>query len=82
MADFQVPTAGGAGIRGTITLGPDNNLWFAELAASKIGRITPSGSIVEFPLAKNSSPMGIVAGPDGQVWFTESDSNKLGSIAP
>ena len=33
-----------------ITTGPDGNLWFTEFAASKIGRITPTGTITEFPI--------------------------------
>jgi virginiamycin B lyase len=50
---------------------------------NKIGRITPSGAISEFPIAtKSSGPVGIVAGPDGNLWFVESDVNKLASIAP
>ena len=33
-----------------ITAGPDGNLWFTEAAAT-IGRITPAGTVTEFPLA-------------------------------
>ena len=41
-----------------ITTGPDGNLWFTEFGAGKIGRITPSGSITEFPIPTAGS--GIV----------------------
>src|SRR5260221_6830523 len=55
-----------------ITAGPDGNVWFAESGGNKIGRITPSGSITEFPTpTKSSGPWGITTGPDGNVWFTE-----------
>ncbi len=50
--------------------GPDGKMWFTE--ADKIGRITPSGEITEFPLpTPDSAPMGITTGPDGNLWFTE-----------
>ena len=66
-----------------ITLGPDDNLWFTESNPSKIGRITPSGQITQFPLSDHSSaPSGITAGPDGNLWFTESRARKIARIAP
>ncbi len=34
-----------------IASGPDGALWFTERAAGKIGRLTTSGSLMEFPLA-------------------------------
>src|SRR4029434_521993 len=54
------------------TSGPDGTLWFTETEAATIGRITPQGTIVEFPLPDpESRPTGIVAGPDGNLWFTD-----------
>ncbi len=57
-----------------ITAGPDGNLWFTESGGNKIGRITPSGQITEFPLptgiTKPYYPIGITAGPEGNLWFT------------
>jgi streptogramin lyase len=72
----------------TITTGPDGNLWFTEAAGNKIGRITPAGSIREFPLpttcndSMGCGPAGITAGPDGALWFTETIGNKIGRITP
>jgi streptogramin lyase len=75
-----------------ITTGPDGNVWFVEtnsnsFAISKIGRITPSGTIREFPLptleseaGKTSGVTEITAGPDGNLWFA--DANKIGRITP
>ena len=69
--------------RTAITAGPDGNLWFTEEGANKIGRITPSGRITEFPIPTASSgPDGITAGPDGNLWFTEGAANKIGRITP
>src|SRR2546422_8481106 len=66
-----------------ITAGPDGNLWFTELNGNRIGRITPTGVITEFPLpTANSGPQGITAGPDGNLWFTEFNGNRIGRITP
>jgi streptogramin lyase len=52
---------------GAITTGPDGNLWFTEFYSRKIGRITPAGSVTEFPVVGN--PREITTGPDGDLWF-------------
>jgi streptogramin lyase len=74
-------------VSNSITVGPDGNLWFTEglletstTQSDKIGRITPSGSITEFSLPANSSPVEITAGPDNNLWFTEYHSGKIGRI--
>ena len=67
---------------GGITAGPDGNMWFTETFHSgvvavpplggAIGRITPTGTVTEYPLpTAGSSPRGIAAGPDGNMWFTD-----------
>jgi virginiamycin B lyase len=60
-----------------ITTGPDGNLWVTEAAPGRaaIARITPAGSVTEFPLPNTietdfAQPEDIVTGPDGNVWFT------------
>ena len=64
-----------------LTAGPDNNLWFVDQKKNglfTIGRITPSGTIKEFPVGKNAGPFQpyyyalaqIAPGPDGNLWFT------------
>lgn len=66
-----------------ITAGPDGNLWFAEMAGNKIGRITPKGEITEFPVpTTDAQPYGVVTGPDKMIWFTESGAGKIGRIDP
>ena len=75
------------GVR-AITIGPDGNLWatvaalLAPDAVNMIARITPSGTITEFPVPTLNSSLagGILAGPDGALWFAEEDSNKIGRI--
>ncbi|MBK9964401.1 MAG: hypothetical protein IPP07_05665 [Holophagales bacterium] len=51
-----------------IAVGSDGALWFTEPGASKIGRITTSGSITEFPVSAAAS--AITSGPDGALWVT------------
>ena len=54
-----------------IVEGPDGNLWFTEQGTDKIGRMTPSGTLTEFPIPNsNVMPYGITNGPDGNLWFT------------
>ncbi len=63
-----------------ITSGPDGNLWFTEIWANKIGKITTAGSITEYPLPQTYAVFGIAAGTDGALWFTESGVNRIGRI--
>ena len=52
-------------------------------SGNKIGRITPTGTITEFPIPTASSqPVGIAAGPDGNLWFTEYNGDQIGRITP
>src|SRR5207253_463404 len=66
--------------------GPDGAMWFVEMGADQIGRITLEGLITEYPLPSRSrvhaNPEGITAGPDGAVWFTEALTYRLGRIDP
>lgn len=73
---FLVPDA----IR--ITSGPDGNLWVTQNGATNaIARVTPSGTVTEFPIpTPNAQPLGITAGNDGAIWFTEKSANKIGRI--
>jgi streptogramin lyase len=69
-------------IPNSIAAGPDGNVWFTENLGDAIGRITPSGTITEFPISPNGGgPVDIAAGPDGNLWFTE-DHGAIGRITP
>ncbi len=52
-----------------IAAGPDGALWFTEPKAKRIGRVTTTGKLSEFPVT--GEPTGIAAGPDGALWFTD-----------
>lgn len=64
-----------------ITAGPDNNIWFTELVANKIAKITQAGKITEYriPTAK-SNPISITVGRDKALWFTQRAGNKIGRM--
>jgi streptogramin lyase len=69
------------GIYEAMTAGRDGNLWFTDVGTNSIGRITPSGTITEFPIPTGDAvPTGITAGPDGNLWFTECVGNKIGRM--
>jgi uncharacterized protein (TIGR03437 family) len=65
-----------------IVAGPDGAVWFTEYGAGKIGRITTSGVLTEFPVPTVSGalPYGIAAGPDGALWFTDLGTNAIGRV--
>jgi virginiamycin B lyase len=80
----EVPTPTAGAYPEFIAAGPDGALWFTEFPPSpspgKIGRITTSGTITEFPLPTNSRPYDITAGPDGNLWFTDAGTGQIGQI--
>jgi streptogramin lyase len=67
ITEYTLPSTGIGG--STITTGPDGNLWFTEYTTSKIGKVTTSGAVTEYPISGGCSPGGIVKGPDGNLWF-------------
>jgi hypothetical protein len=83
----EYPISNVVGDISTLTVGPDGNLWFSEGRGpgvlghfgyypgtpAEIGRITPAGSITEFPLAPDLSPYylsALTVGPDKNLYFT------------
>ncbi len=63
-----------------IVEGPDGNMWFTEQFGDAIGRITPNGTVTEFP-EPYTDLLGITAGPVGNIWFT-ARSGAVGRITP
>ena len=61
--------------------GPDGNMWFTGRSGNEIGRVSPSGSVAEFPLPAGSLPAGITTGPNDRLWFAESGSREIASIS-
>jgi virginiamycin B lyase len=66
-----------------IAAGPDGSLYFAEMAANKIGKLAADGKITEYPIpTADAGAYGIVAGPDKKIWFTQSTGDKIGRLDP
>jgi virginiamycin B lyase len=83
MTEFSITEVGEV-----LTVGPDGALWFTELAsggahqlAGKIGRITVSGEISEFPLPTAGVLPGLITtGADGALWFTTAAMNQTAPV--
>ena len=65
-----------------IVAGPDGALWFSEISANKIGRISTAGAITEFPVTRSASGnlQCLAAGPDGAIWYGRGGLNGSGGI--
>ena len=79
IVEFTLPPldAGGVHYPVDIAMGADENMWFTESNGQRIGRITPDGTIAEFPAVYG--PQGITAGSDNALWFAT--QGKIGRIA-
>jgi len=83
ITEFSTGISAGAEPYG-IAAGPDGNVWFTELGANRIGRITPAGAVSEFSagISAKAGLNGIAAGADGNLWFTEQSLDRIGRITP
>jgi streptogramin lyase len=72
ITEYPLPTADS--FPTMIASGADGNLWFLEDRAHQIGKITPGGTITEYPVPNvgnfSVELVGISTGPDGNMWFT------------
>ena len=80
--EFKIPTANSQ--PWGVAVDAQGNVWFAETAGNKIGRLDPTtGGIAEFKVpTQNSQPWAIAVGDDGTIWFTERVGNKIGRLDP
>jgi streptogramin lyase len=60
----------------------DGNLWFTNVANTRIGRMTPDGTFTSFANASVVGAREIVAGPDGNMWLAVANTNQIGKITP
>lgn len=92
ITEYPVPS-GGEGLPVVsepvgIALGADGNMWFTDDGHDReghnlIGRITPTGSLSEFPIPTvGADPVAIALGSDGNMWFTEPGASKVARITP
>src|SRR5207237_602182 len=61
----------------------NGDVWFSQVGAGRIGRITSDGKLVEYSTAKmDSGPRALAGHPDGSVWGVLTNSNALVRIEP
>jgi virginiamycin B lyase len=66
-----------------IALGSDGNMWIIGQSYSELMRVTPSGTLTQFPLPSSSDDlMGLALGADGDLWFGENANSAIGKISP
>jgi virginiamycin B lyase len=93
LVGYAVPTTQGNPMGGVpdtapaaLTAGPDGAIWFLEMGADKVGRITADGKITEYPLPErermHANPEGMAVGSDGAIWFSETLKMRMGRIDP
>ena len=57
----------------SVAITADGSVWFDEHNVARIGRLEPTGKIVEYPLPSfRWMPGNLVLGSDGNVWFSDS----------
>jgi streptogramin lyase len=76
---YRVPSGASAF---AIVRGPDGNMWFTEvLPSNDVGRITPGGSVTEYPVSVPHflDGVGIAAGYS-HLWFAGNQGRLIGKI--
>lgn len=69
-----------------IVLDSSGNVWFTESTANKIGEITTTGQLLQFPLPASlasvpySGPTGFTMDENGTFWFSDTIANSIGSF--
>lgn len=76
----QIPAPTGSRPRFT-AVDPNGNVWYVLARADAVERISPSGSVTQFPLPREAfnraNANDIVVGPDGALWITEVLGNAI-----
>jgi len=69
---------------GWLTSDPSGSIWISERDTGKMGRVSPSGSITEFPLpaGPDAVPQGSVVAPGGDLYVTEQGANAIARLDP
>lgn len=80
ISEFPTPTPNAQPT--AITRGPDGNMWFVEATPpARLARITPLGTITEFPLPSGEAN-DVVTGPDSNLWYTAPHAGMIGRLDP
>ena len=79
--DHRVPAPDPRAFAPEITAGPDGALWFTESGGNKVGRITTSGELTEYPLETPDSLPGEIVARHGALYFTEGNTNVISRMS-
>lgn len=61
-----------------VAQGPHGEVWFSNAAANKIGELTPTREVKEYPLqTAASAPTGIAVDQAGNVWVTDNGAGAV-----
>ena len=60
------------------TARPGRSVWFVDYFHMRIGRISGTGTVTEYPAPENVSPQSLTAGPDGALWIPTSKVTSCG----
>jgi virginiamycin B lyase len=63
-----------------VALAPDGSLWVTLTNVSRLLRVSPDGTMKEFPV--EGSPLGVAVGKDGAVWFGAPGARRLCRFDP
>jgi virginiamycin B lyase len=66
----------------SLAVGGDGDIYFTELAASRIGKITPQGQISEIELPVAGPALDIVADGEGTIWMTVPRAHAICRLRP
>jgi virginiamycin B lyase len=65
-----------------VTVGPSNEIWYAEWIGPNVGYIANNGKDHEFNagFGSNSNTFGIAYGADGRIWFCDPQNQRISAI--
>ena len=78
------PIPGDDPLAGWLTSDPSGAIWISERNSGTIGRLSPNGSLVQFPLpdAPTATPQGSVIVPGGVLFVTDQGNNTIVRLDP
>ena len=84
--EYATPTPGrdgrGVGVD-SLVMDAQGNVWFTERLTNRIGKLEPSGRILEFEIpTPDGHPLGIDLDAQGRIWYAQRYGNRIGWMSP
>jgi virginiamycin B lyase len=82
LTTFPIPSADP--VAGWLTTDPSGAIWISERGTGNIGRLSPNGSMVEYPLpaGPDAIPQGTVVSPSGNLYVAEQGVGAIARLNP